>query len=100
VFWASVPEASIDQHGDAGAGEEDVGAAPQTLDRSDVHAIAEPTSPERSSKRKFGTGVAPRLACHPPKCGRRRRLWLRHSSSLRGEMLQVIREVVEKPWLE
>ena len=49
--WADVPEAAVEEHGDAGTAEQQVGATPQGRLRFRVHAVAETTGEHQTPDR-------------------------------------------------
>ena len=62
--FASVPEASIDEHRDSLACERDVGVAPPVEFEWMIHSKAEAPGVKCASDSQFGPGVAPPVGPH------------------------------------
>src|SRR5581483_6293017 len=70
---ATVPEAPVHKDRDAGAREDDVGAAMHARDDRAVDSVPQSQAVKFSTERHLGLGVSLGLPLHPPKSGRRRR---------------------------
>jgi hypothetical protein len=75
---ATVPEASVHKDRDAGAREDDVGAATHAGDDRAVDSVPESQAVKFSTKRHLGLGVSSWLPPHSPEGIRRRCNWTRH----------------------
>lgn len=64
VFRAAVPEAAVDEHGDHGAGEQDVRATTRQAGQRVIDAVAEPERVEFATQEQLRRCVAPGLAGH------------------------------------
>lgn len=72
---AGMPEASIDEHGDASAREYDIGSHDSSWE-SERQVLSKPHAPSMQlrTQRNLGARVAARIAAHP--CADRRAGWL------------------------
>ncbi len=64
VIRTTMPEASVDKDGYTRSREEDVSSTPEGRVRTDVHAVSEPTTMQRTPQRKFGSRVPALLTSH------------------------------------
>jgi hypothetical protein len=59
-----VPEAPVDEDGDLGTREDDVGPPGEVRQRAPVDAVAQPAPVEEVSERQVGSGVASGEGAH------------------------------------
>jgi len=71
VLWATVPEAAVDEDGDSGPREGDIGSARKG---GDVYSVAEPPAMQLPAKSTLRLGSRrPQVRHEPPDCRARRR---------------------------
>ncbi len=80
MFWAAVPEAAIDKHGDASACKDQVCAEPLVRCYSSVNSVTQAALVKYAPDRHFAVGIPPPLRNHPDVRGfiageRRIHLW-------------------------
>ena len=57
VLGAAMPEAAVDENGDLGTGEDDVGLSGKAWERAPVDAVAQPAPMKDTSERQLRSGV-------------------------------------------
>ena len=66
VFGASMPEATVDKHGDLARPEHQVGPSTKVGERLIVYAVPKTSSVDRGSNRKLRSSVSTPIALHDP----------------------------------
>lgn len=64
MFWATVPEATVQEDGHLGAGEDDVSGAADLRHGAQADAVAQAKRVQGGPKREFGLGVSTLVASH------------------------------------